>query len=320
MSNMKYSRQELYKHIGKEGQELLSKKHVVIVGAGALGSVAAELLARAGVGKITVIDRDYIEEHNLQRQSLYGEADVGKAKAKVAEEHLKAINKDVEVKGEAVDLNYETIALLKSDLVLDGTDNLTTRFLINEYCKKNKQPWIYAAALEDEGYVKVYLPEEDCFACTFTATTGLESCDTAGVLNTIIHGISSMQVTEALKVLLGKEIEKKLLHLNMWQHTLEKVKTQKKESCPTCQGKYEYLTGKHEETMMKFCGSGTYQIRGKEVNLKQLQEKLSKLGEVTPFDYGLHFQTLTIFKDGRVLVKAQNEKEAKSFYAQYIGT
>ena len=224
---MRYSRQELY--LGKGSQEELKKKHVVIVGIGALGSVAAELLTRAGIGKLTLIDRDIVELHNLQRQSLYEEADVGKAKALAAKKHLERINKEVQIIAEVADVTHENVDLLKSDLILDGTDNLVTRFLINEYSKKNTIPWIYAAAVSDKGYVKIYLPETDCFNCTFTETTGLDSCDTAGVLNTITHSVASIQVTEAFKVLLGKITETPLLHLNIWKGELTGLQTKKKE-------------------------------------------------------------------------------------------
>ena len=140
---MRYSRQELYKNIGKQGQQKLRKSHVVIVGVGALGSVVADLLCRAGVGKLTLIDRDYIEEHNLQRQSLYTEVDIGQPKAVAALDHLKRINSTVEMVSHVADLYYENVSLLKGDVVVDGTDNMETRFLINEYCVKYNLPLVY---------------------------------------------------------------------------------------------------------------------------------------------------------------------------------
>tara|TARA_Y100000310_G_scaffold144893_3_gene144222 strand:- start:37428 stop:38372 length:945 start_codon:yes stop_codon:yes gene_type:complete len=313
---MRYSRQELY--LGKESQEVLKKKHVVLVGVGALGSVAAELLTRAGIGKLTLIDRDVVELHNLQRQSLYEEKDEGEAKVLAAKKHLERINKEVQITAKVEDITHENVELLKSDLILDGTDNLVTRFLINEYSKKNKIPWIYAAAVSDKGYVKIYLPETDCFQCTFTETTGLDSCDTAGVLNTLTHTVASIQVTEAFKVLLQKVQETPLFHLNIWENSLTRLKTQRKEGCEVCKGNYNYLMGKKEKEIIKFCGSGSYQIKGK-VKLEEIKEKLEKLGKVESFEHGIQFNQLMIFKDGRVLIKAKDEKEAKSLYAQYIG-
>ena len=318
--NMRYSRQERLPDIGTEGQKILSENHVVIVGVGALGSVAAELLARAGVGKLTLIDRDCVELHNLQRQTLFTEEDVGQPKATIAEKHIKYINSEIAVHSVVTDVDYENVDILHSDLILDGTDNLQTRFLINEYSRKHKIPWIYAAAVGAEGYVKSYLPnDKDCFACTFTATTGLDSCETLGVLNTITHSIASMQVTEALKILLGKEPEQKMVHYNAWNQKLEKITTAPRDDCLVCQGTYEYLIGKHTPSVVQFCGSGTYQIKGKPVNLQSIAKKLKDLGEVVVTPACITFKTLTLFADGRALIKAANEAEAQKLYAQYIG-
>jgi len=316
---MRYSRQELFQEIGKEGQQILSKKHAVIVGVGALGTVAAELLVRAGVGKVTLLDRDCVALHNLQRQSLFTEEDVGKAKASCAAAHLRSINKDVVVEEQVVDLDYTNIELLQGDVVVDGTDNLVTRFLINEYCVKNKLPWVYGSGIRAEGYVKSYLPGKDCFACTFTEASGLESCDTAGVLNVTTHVIASLQVSEVLKILLEKEVEGKLLHLNVWKQVMEKIETKKNPSCRVCKGTYDYLQGKHAQELIKFCGSDQYQIKGKAIAFTTLREKLSPLGKVEDDGICLRFKALLIFKDGRVLVQAKSVEEAKSLYSKYLG-
>ncbi len=313
---MRYSRQEFYKNIGKQGQKILSKSHVVIVGVGALGSVAADLLCRAGVGKLTLIDRDYVEEHNLQRQSLYTEADIGQAKAVAALEHLKRINSTVQLVSHVTDLYHENVSLLQGDVVIDGTDNMDTRFLINEYCVKQKIPWVYGSAIRDEGYVKAFTPGQACFRCLFGPVSGLETCDTSGVINSITHLIASLQVSFVLQLLVGKKPSLDLLHINAWTPTFEQLTVKKNMSCPSCKGNYEYLSGQQRTPLIKFCGSSHYQMRGKPIPLPELAKRL-KGSEYT--GSCLLFGHLTIFEDGRVLIKAKNETEARSLYTKYIG-
>src|SRR3989344_5715661 len=234
---MRYSRQELYKNIGKQGQVQLRKSHVVIVGIGALGSVVAELLCRAGVGKLTLIDRDYVEEHNLQRQSLYTEADIGQPKAVAALEHLKKINSGIQMVSHVTDIYHENISLLHGDVVVDGTDNMETRFLINEYCVKHKLPWVYGSAIRDEGYVKSFTPGQACFRCLFGPVSGLETCDTSGVINSITHMIASLQVSFVLQLLLKQKVSSDLFHMNVWTPSFEQLSVRKNTTCPVCKGK-----------------------------------------------------------------------------------
>ncbi|MBS3144777.1 ThiF family adenylyltransferase [Candidatus Woesearchaeota archaeon] len=313
---MRYARQELYKNIGKQGQLQLSKKHVVIVGVGALGSVAADLLCRAGVGKLTLIDRDYVEEHNLQRQSLYTEADVGQPKAVAALTHLKTINSGIKIVSHVTDVYHENVHLLQGDLIVDGTDNMETRFLINEYATKHKLLWVYGSAIRDEGYVKAFLPGQACFRCLFKPVGGLETCDTSGVINSITHIIASLQVSFTLQLLLGKKVSPDLFHINAWTPSFEKLTVKKNTSCPVCKGTYDYLSGKYISPVLKFCGSSYYQIRGHAVSLSSLVQRLrgaKNLG--TCVKYG----PLTIFPDGRVLIVAKNETEARALYTRYLG-
>ncbi len=312
---MRYSRQELYTNIGKQGQEQLRKSHVVIVGVGALGSVVADLLCRAGVGKLTLIDRDYVEKHNLQRQSLYTEADIGQAKAVAALDHLKRINSTVKLLSHVTDLYYENVALLQGDVVVDGTDNMETRFLINEYCNKNKIPWVYGSAIRDEGYVKAFVPGQPCFRCLFGPVSGLETCDTSGVMNSITHLIASLQVSLALRLLLGKQPAPDLFHVNAWVPSFEQLTVKKSSSCIVCKGTYECLSGKHQTPLIKFCGSSHYQIRGKPVSLTLLAKRLKGSSN---FGTCLRFGSLTIFPDGRVLIRAAGEDEARRLYREYI--
>ena len=192
---MRFKKQEVF--IGKRAQKHIEKAHVTIIGCGALGSVAAELLARAGVRKLTLIDRDLVDLSNLQRQSLYTEADIGKLKALALANHLKKINVLLQIEAFAIDLESDNSEVLKADLVLDGTDNFYTRFLINDFCKKEDIPWVFASATGASGFVFPMTKESPCFNCIFKEPSiPLGSCDTEGILNTIVHSIASFQVTE----------------------------------------------------------------------------------------------------------------------------
>ena len=295
------------KLIGKKNQELLSKKTVSIIGLGALGSVSAELLARAGIKKLVLIDRDNIELHNLQRQSLYIEEDVGKSKAVVIKEKVNKINKDIEIVSYFDNLDNENINLIKSDLILDCTDNLESRFLINEFSIKNKIPFIYASAIGTEGYLFNIVQNNACFNCIFKENQGLETCETFGVLNSTTHLISSLQVNEAIKILLNQEYEKNLLYFNLKNNELIKIRINKSKDCSVCSKKiFGYLEGKKSKEIVKFCGSSSYLIKGK-FDFDKVSNRLKK--ENLP---------ITLFKN-KVLIKAKDEKEAKSLFSKYIG-
>jgi len=246
----RYERQKALKHIGKEGQVKLSQSTVAIVGVGAIGSVAAELLARSGVGKIILIDHDTIDETNLQRQ-LFEEKDVGKPKSLAAKEHLEKINSDISIEAKQLHLTYEVVDNLKSDVILDCTDNMFTRFLINDYALKNNIPWIYAGAVEDRGmlYVTTGSP---CFNCIFESTNSIENCDNMGILNAASFQIASIQATEAIKLLLGKEPEQDLLHINFWNHEVKHLKVNTKK-CDACNGEYYYLEKPEKDFVLKLC-------------------------------------------------------------------
>lgn len=299
----------------------LKKKHVVIVGVGALGSAASVLLARIGIGKLTLIDRDCVEAENLRHQNLYTLGDVGESKASAAVRHLRKINPDIRYVSFVADLIAENSSLLQSDLILDGTDNFQTRFLINEFSHKHKIPWIYAAGLRDEGYVHAYVPEMgSCFACIFGEAYGLESCETSGILPTTISMIASLQIHEALKILSGKKPEEALLHCKLSDDAPERLSLPNKKDCVICQQElYPYLSGKKEMSLVRLCGTGAYQLRVRNLDLIQLEKKLQWIGDVKTFSAGLHFQQLTIFSDGRILIKAQTLTEAKKICARYIG-
>ena len=316
----RYSRQILLNEIGKEGQDKLPDKKVAIIGVGALGTVAAELLVRAGVGSLILIDRDIIEESNLQRQTLFDEEDIGKSKVTAAEKRINSINSGIKIKTHSIHLNPQSINILQmADLILDCTDNLQTRFLINDYCKKEKKPWIYAAAIKTSGYVMPILPQGPCLQC-FLSESSLETCDTVGVLNTITVSIASLQATLALKMLLGKEVESTLYHFDIWNQSFKKLQIKQKENCQTCLGKYVHLEKKESSKYIRFCSTGKYQVLGNQkIDLVKIKERWEKIGKVIEDSISLQFQNITLFNDGRALINAQSMEEAEAVYSRLVG-
>ncbi|MBI2142256.1 ThiF family adenylyltransferase [Candidatus Woesearchaeota archaeon] len=324
---MDYSRQMLLGHIGKEGQEKLGRSSVAVVGIGAIGCLASELLARSGIGKLILIDRDVVDESNLHRQVLFTAEDVGMAKAAQAKAALEKINPEVSVTAHAADLDCMHADMIKADLVLDCTDNMEARFLINEYCRKNRVPWVHSAAVMTSGTV-IAFPQEasmPCFRCIFSGQGQSETCDTVGVSNSITAAIAAIQVSEAIKLLLGMQVEQKMIRLDLMSNELLKLSMKKSSSCPVCNGVYEYLDGKKGSKAIKLCGTGSYQIKGKKVDLQLLKQAMEKsAGEigargVKDFGYCLSFGSITIFSDGRALVKASDEKQARAKYARLVG-
>ena len=317
--NSRYSRQTLLKEIGPEGQAILHNKKVAIIGIGALGTVAAELLARAGVGNLILIDRDIVEKSNLQRQTLFDEKDIGINKVIAAEERIKEINSETKIEIHAIHLSSQNIQILKeADLILDCTDNLQTRFLINDYCKKEKKIWIYAAAVKTSGYVMPIFSEGACLQC-FLTESSQETCDTVGVLNTITVSIASLQATLALKLLLGKEIESTLYYYDIWNQSFKKLNTKKKDNCPTCAGNFTHLEKKETSKYIRFCSTGKYQVLGLKVNLQEIKARWEKLGKVIQDNTSLQFQNITLFNDGRALINAQSIEEAEAIYSRLVG-
>ncbi len=231
---MRYSRQEAFRHLSDK-QELLLKSKVAIVGCGGLGSNAAEMLARAGVGHLVLIDNDKVELSNLQRQALYTEDDVEKFKALAAKDMLEKINSEVKVAAHTVLLAKDNIDLLSADLVLDCTDNLETRRLINSYCY-GKKPWIFAAVVGAKGMVMDFLPDSKfCFECVFRDAKPLETSETSGILNTAVKAVSAFQATEALKILAGEKVSGELVHIDVWKQTIERIKVKRNKNCNVCE-------------------------------------------------------------------------------------
>jgi len=305
---MRYSRQEIL--IGKKAQNILKNSKVAIIGLGALGTVSAELLARAGVN-LTLIDRDLIELTNLQRQ-LFQEKDINKPKALILKEKLKKINSNIKIFSHFEHLDYENINLLKSNLILDCTDNLETRFLINEFSIKNKIPFIYSSAIKNQGYVFNILGKP-CLKCLLKKSITTETCETSGVLNTITNSISSIQVNEAIKILTKNSPEKDLIYLNLENNSLSKIKVKSDKNCPVCNNKFEYLEGK-KSNISKYCNSYIFKEK---FNYNLVKAKLKKLGS-KEIQKAIIFDKITIFPKS-IIIKTNSEKEAKSLYSRYIG-
>ncbi len=330
----RYSRQTILKEMGEEGQESLRNSFAIIVGCGALGCVTAELLARAGIGKMRIVDRDIVELENLQRQILFDENDIGTPKAIAAVEKLRRINSELEFEAIVKDLNPTNIEkiLETADIVLDGTDNMETRYLINDTCVKKGIPWVYGGAVSTYGMSLNVLPKKTaCLVCAFPympRAGSLPTCDTVGVLNTVPSIIGSIQATEALKILMKKKFSRDLIIYDVWSHDFQSIKLKRNADCKCCAGHvFEYLSAEKAETVTILCGRNSVQITPAtepEVTLQDLATRLKKVGDVKLSPVHLIFETkdvvLHVFKDGRAIVKGtDNETLAKSIYAKYIG-
>jgi molybdopterin/thiamine biosynthesis adenylyltransferase len=337
----KYSRQALFPEIGEEGQARLIQSKVVILGCGALGTVQADALCRAGVGSLRIVDRDFLEESNLQRQTLFSEDDVQKGlpKAVAAEKRLRQINSQVRVEGLVADVNYKNIERFVegTDCILDATDNFETRFLINDVAVKYKIPWIYGSAVGSYGLSMTVIPfETPCLRCIFESLPPpgtSPTCDTAGVLAPIVNVIASIQVTEALKILTGNShcINRKLIFFDVWKSSWKQyeIANAKNEGrCAVCQlGRFEFLEGKEGSTVTILCGRDSVQINqggGNRLDFEQLAKRLRPLGLVQFNQFLLRFNLdhyeIAVFPDGRGIVKGTKDTNvARSLYARYIG-
>lgn len=315
---MRYNRQEIL--IGNSNQEILKNSQVTIVGIGALGTIVLDILARAGIGKIKIIDRDIIELNNLQRQILFNEEDLAKSKALVAKEKINIINSEIEIEAYVADLDFDNIHLVKSDLILDCTDNIYTRFLINDFSRKNDIPWIYASVIKSKGMTINITNETPCFSCVFKEPTeSLDTCDTAGILNTLPHALAAIQATEAIKILTKQEYNKDLIHYDLWKNELTKVKVNKLKGCKPCNNIFEYLDGKKSKGTIKVCGSCNYQIKLDNIDMENLFDKLSNVNNIKVTDECLILNDIIIFKSGRALVRAKTKEQAKTILDRYVG-
>ncbi|GAX91906.1 ThiF family adenylyltransferase [Effusibacillus lacus] len=341
MDATRYSRQILFAPIGEEGQQKLLKSRVAVVGMGALGTVLANHMVRAGVGYVRIIDRDFVEPSNLQRQMLYDENDAreGLPKAAAAAEKLRTINSGVSVEPVIADLTWHNAESLLSDvdLVLDGTDNFQVRFLINDVCVKHGIPWIYGGGVSAHGMTVTIRPGiTPCLRCLFESAPApgtTQTCDTAGVIGPLIHIVASFQAVEAMKLLVGdrESLRPSMLNISVWDHYLTEVNVAKakRADCPCCgKREFDYLEPRSGTEPTNLCGRDTVQISpvsDMQLNLDLLESRLSKLGLVERNKFLLRFQIggqrLVIFPDGRVLVQGTNDPTvARSLYAKYIGS
>ena len=333
----RYSRQELFAGIGPEGQARLRASHVAVVGCGATGSSVVNLLARAGVGVIRVIDRDYVEPSNLQRQTLFDENDAAESvpKALAAAKKIAAVNSDVSLDARVADLTPTNIAELLGgvSLVLDATDNFEARYLINDFSVREKVPWIYMAAVAAYGLTMNILPGETaCLSCIFPAAPHgtNETCDTSGILNSAANLVASIGVTEALKFLVGAKdkLRRSLLSFDLWTNDRSEIFTATpRADCPTC-GKHEfpYLAGEGRP-QITLCGRNSVQIheRHRPISFSEMDARLAPHGRVKHNDFVLKFwrddYEMTLFPDGRAIIKGTTDPAiARSLYARYIGS
>jgi len=336
----RYSRQTLFAPLGPEGQDRLLASSAVVVGCGAIGAAASALLVRAGVGRVRVLDRDFVEPSNLQRQMLFDEADARDAlpKAVAAERKLRTLNSGVSVEGVVADLDSSNAEQLLSgfDLILDGTDNFESRFLVNDFAVSAGRPWIYAAAVASYGLTMTIRPGVTaCLACLLASESefhrGLEeTCDTVGVLGPVVNLIASLEVAEALKLLSGREgdLHDRLVSCDVWSGRFQSIRVARDASCRACRRRdFTYLHGA-AQPHVTLCGRDSVQIheRSRALNLSALRSRLSGIvGDLRSNDFLLRFRVapyeMTIFADGRAVFKGTTDPAvARSLYARYIGS
>ena len=334
----RYSRQILFSGMGEAGQQKLLGSSAVIVGCGAIGASTAQLLARAGIGKLRVIDRDFVEPSNLQRQALFDENDAREAlpKAAAAENKLRLVNSEIEIAGVVSDVTPENVEELLGgfELILDGTDNFETRYLLNDFAVSAGRPWIYAAAVGSYGLTFTIQPGATaCLACLLetpdAGTMLAETCDTVGVLGPIVNLIASLEVAEALKILSGHQeaLHGRLLSCDVWSGRMQSIGVARNPDCRTCAlGEFTYLDGELQPHIT-MCGRDSVQIheRRRSIDLETLAKNLAVAGiAVKKNDFLLKFGVppyeMTVFGDGRAILKGSTDPAvARSLYARYLG-
>lgn len=336
ISRERYSRQILFRGIGEEGQQKLQSARVAVVGCGATGSALAGLLARAGVGSLRIIDRDYVESSNLQRQSLFDEADAAESlpKAIAAAGKIAAFNSQVIVQPKVEDLIPANVeALLEGmDLILDGTDNFETRYLLNDYAVDRSLPWVYSAAVGSYGVTLNVLPGETaCLACIFPDSPQgmVETCETSGILNSAVNLVASIAATEALKLLVGVKsaARRTLLSFDLWTNEHAEVSAAKpRPDCRACSKRdFTHLAGEGRPHIT-LCGRNSVQIheRHRPIDFSEMDLRLQSHGTVRHNDFVLKFwhdpYEMTLFPDGRAIIKGTTDTAiARSLYARYVG-
>jgi adenylyltransferase/sulfurtransferase len=337
----RYSRQMRFYGMGEAGQKKLRDSHVTLCGCGALGTVLANALVRAGVGYLRLVDRDFIETNNLQRQVLFDEHDVAEnlPKAEAGARKLAAINSCVHVEPVVTDIDRTNILDLvhDADLILDGTDNFEIRYLINDAAVKLNKPWVYGGCIGSHGQTMTILPgQTPCLRCVFEAApapgeTG--TCETAGVLSPIVNIVASFQAAEAFKILADKldKVNRELIYIDVWENIQRRIKIAPllgKVDCPCCQRRqFEWLEGQHGAQTTSLCGRNAVQIAHRsetKLNFEELAHHLGKMGEVAYNRFLLKFEVesyqFTVFPDGRAIIKGTDDVDrARTLYARYIG-
>ena len=336
----RYSRQILFAGIGEAGQARLASASAVVVGCGAIGASTAALLARAGVGRLRILDRDFVEPSNLQRQALFDESDAADSlpKAAAAEQKLRAINSGVSIEGVVADLTPNNAEELLSgfDLILDGTDNFETRFLLNDFAVKNNRPWIYAAAVGSYGVTMSIRPGVTaCLSCLLESGEHMpagveETCDTIGVLAPVVQLISSLESAEALKFLAGKveALHGRLVSSDVWSGRFQSITLKRNPNCRSCgRREFSYLEGE-AQPHVTMCGRDSVQIheRSRSLDLAALGTRLASSVEAVRYnEFLLRFRVspyeMTVFADGRAILKGSKDPSvARSLYARFIGS
>ena len=335
----RYSRQILFSGIGAEGQQRLAAGRVAIVGCGATGSALASLLARAGVGTLRIIDRDYVEASNLQRQSLFDEKDAAESvpKAIAAARKIAAFNAEIVVEARVEDVVPQNInALLEGfDVILDGTDNFETRYLLNDFAVKNSLPWIYTAAVGGYGVTLNVVPGKTaCLACIFADTPQgmIETCETSGILNTAVNLVASIAATEAIKLLLGgaavEHLRKTLWSFDVWKNEQAEIAAANpRPGCRACgERDFVHLAGEGRPHIT-MCGRNSVQIheRARPIDFVEMQQRLEAHGVVRHNEFVLKFwrdpYEMTLFPDGRAIIKGTTDTGvARSLYARFVGS
>jgi adenylyltransferase/sulfurtransferase len=337
-SRDRYSRQIRFAPLGAEGQRALGRGSAVVVGAGALGSHAASGLVRAGVGRVRVVDRDYVEWSNLARQELFDEEDARGPipKAVAAERRLREINSDVAVEGVIADLTPATSdALLGgAGVIVDGTDNFETRFLVNDWALKNAVPWVYGACVGSMGTLLVVAPGEGpCLRCVFEeppAPGSTATCETAGILGSTAGAVAALEVVEAMKILGGRNeaVLRDLVEIDVWEGTFRRINVAGAAACPACaDGRYEWLEGGRVGGAEVLCGRNAVQVLPSgagAIDFGKIAQRLGAAGHVTRNEFLLRFEgggyRITVFADGRAMVEGTADPaEARAAYAKYVG-
>lgn len=332
----RYAKQVLFPPIGPGGQARIAQSTVAIIGLGALGTVIASNLCRAGVGRLKLVDRDFVELGNLQRQILFDEEDARRRlpKAIAAASKLRAINSEIAIEPLIADVTGRNIEQLVEgcQVVVDGTDNLETRFLINDACLKAQIPWVYGGALGANGMTMTIVPgETPCLRCLVDQPPPpglMPSCDTEGVLGAITGLVASIESAEALKLLVGAGPRRSIVHIDLWEGEFRQVEAERRADCPACgQGKYEYLGGFRTSWTTVLCGRNAVQIvppSEQELSLEGLRQRLAKIGRVSYNGFLLSLdlgeQELVLFPTGRAIIRGTTDMaEARSLYARYVG-